>query len=113
MSLNSTLIASRLLTRPSAPLIVSTVSGCSAPVVMGQMADFISLMASGSTWTVMYKPCQCSASCSVVVVGSECSLRRHYTPMNHVGKTIDIFFNVVRFFGKHPPAQQKPIPKSV
>ncbi|GKF72179.1 hypothetical protein Tco_0208293, partial [Tanacetum coccineum] len=75
MSLNSTLIASRPLTRPSAPLIVSIVGGYSAPVVTSQMADFIALVASGSTWTVMYKPCQCSASYSVVVVGSECSLR--------------------------------------
>ncbi|GJV00262.1 hypothetical protein Tco_1329532 [Tanacetum coccineum] len=53
MSLNSTLIASRLLTRPSAPLIVSIVGGYSALAVTGQMADFIALVASRSTWTVM------------------------------------------------------------
>ncbi|GJR81169.1 hypothetical protein Tco_0151954 [Tanacetum coccineum] len=83
MSLNSTLIASSLLTQPSAPLIASIVGGWSAPAVTGQMADFIALVASGSTWTVMYKPCQCSASCSVVVVvGSECSLRCPQTSFN-------------------------------
>ncbi|GJW09028.1 hypothetical protein Tco_1571451 [Tanacetum coccineum] len=59
VSLGSTFIASVFLTRPSAPLIVSIVGVCSALAITGQMADFIALV---------YKPCQYSASYSVVVV---------------------------------------------
>ncbi|GKA53907.1 hypothetical protein Tco_0752856, partial [Tanacetum coccineum] len=75
MSLNSTLIASRLLTQPIAPLIVSIVGIGGTPTVTGQMANSVALMAFRSTWTFVCRPGQSSAFCSVVVVvGYECSL---------------------------------------
>ncbi|GKF96778.1 hypothetical protein Tco_0292599 [Tanacetum coccineum] len=53
MPLGSTLITSRLLTCLGAPLVVSIVGICSTPVVTGQMANFIALVAFGSTWTIV------------------------------------------------------------
>ncbi|GJU20816.1 hypothetical protein Tco_1154158 [Tanacetum coccineum] len=40
-------------------------------------------------------------------------LRRHYTPMYHVGKTTNILFNLIRLFGKHPPAHQSQLLKAL
>ncbi|GKB87829.1 kinase-like domain, phloem protein 2-like protein [Tanacetum coccineum] len=81
MSLNSTLITSRLLTRPSALLVISSVGIGGTPIVTGQMANSVALVAFRSTWTIVCRPSQCFASCSlvvvVVVVSSECSLRKH------------------------------------
>ncbi|GJV34384.1 hypothetical protein Tco_1394784 [Tanacetum coccineum] len=51
MSLNPTLIASRLLTRPSALLVVSIIGICRTPTVTGKMANFVAFVAFRSTWT--------------------------------------------------------------
>ncbi|GJS09523.1 putative ribonuclease H-like domain-containing protein [Tanacetum coccineum] len=53
MSLGSTFIASRFLNCPSAPLVVSSVGIGGTPIVTGQMANSVALMAFGSTWTIV------------------------------------------------------------
>ncbi|GKF63365.1 hypothetical protein Tco_0186813 [Tanacetum coccineum] len=100
MSLNSTLIASRLLTRPGALLVVSSVGIGGTPSITGQMANSVThlwhLGAHGPSW-----PGQCSASCSVVVVvvvvGSECSLRCPQTSfysLSGVQQKVRIFLSI-------------------
>ncbi|GJT94351.1 hypothetical protein Tco_1089869 [Tanacetum coccineum] len=53
MSLGSTLKACRFLTCPSSPLVVSSIVICSTPIVTGQMANSIALVAFWSTLTIM------------------------------------------------------------
>ncbi|GJX37711.1 hypothetical protein Tco_0251014 [Tanacetum coccineum] len=53
MSLGTTFIARRLLTCPSAPLVVSSVGISRTPAITGQMANSIALVAFGSTRTIM------------------------------------------------------------
>ncbi|GJS17384.1 hypothetical protein Tco_0411856 [Tanacetum coccineum] len=68
MSLNSTLIASRSLARPSALLVVSIVGTCRTPTVTGKLTNFVAFVAFGSTRTIMHKSCRYSTSCFGVVV---------------------------------------------
>nr|GEX60371.1 hypothetical protein [Tanacetum cinerariifolium] len=49
----STLKACRFLTCPSAPLVVSSIGTCSTPIVTGQMANPVALVAFRSTLTIM------------------------------------------------------------
>ncbi|GJV13125.1 hypothetical protein Tco_1354666 [Tanacetum coccineum] len=53
VSLGSTLKTSRLLTRPSAPLMVSIVSICRTSTVTSKMANFVAFVAFRSTWTIV------------------------------------------------------------
>ncbi|GJR50139.1 hypothetical protein Tco_1400660 [Tanacetum coccineum] len=53
MSLAFALKASSFLTCPSAPLVVSSIGICRTPIVTSQMANYVALVAFGSTWTIM------------------------------------------------------------
>nr|GEU29436.1 hypothetical protein [Tanacetum cinerariifolium] len=53
MSLGSTLKACNFLTSPSAPLVVSSIGICRTPIITGQMANSVALVAFRSTRSVM------------------------------------------------------------
>ncbi|GJY58416.1 putative ribonuclease H-like domain-containing protein, partial [Tanacetum coccineum] len=49
----------------------------------------------------------------LVALGHRHRRRRHHTSLDHAGKTTDILFNLIRLFGKHPPAQQSQLLKAL
>ncbi|GKA23364.1 hypothetical protein Tco_0709326 [Tanacetum coccineum] len=48
-----TFISSSLLTCPSTPLVVNNIGICRTPIITGKMANYVALVAFGSTWTIM------------------------------------------------------------